>query len=128
MARIASTGGFVTVSDRPLPDGADPNIVNLNIKLFVVLSFGAAVFDPRPQSQGIGFQRGSIKDLTALEDHLVSSLRYDELPAEHRKAHWQSVLDELVQYEIASDPETLRSLPFELVPVQAVRDLFSEEQ
>ncbi len=83
----------MTVTDLPLPDGADPTVVNLSIKLFVVLSMGAAVFDPRPQSQGIGFQRGSIKDLTALENYLISSLRYDELPAEHRKAQWQPVLD-----------------------------------
>ncbi|HEU5105264.1 MAG TPA: hypothetical protein VFU11_05440 [Solirubrobacterales bacterium] len=124
MARIASTGGLVTVTSLPLPDEADPNIVNLSIKLFALLDVGAAVFDPRAQSQGIGFDRGSVKDLAQLEDHLLVGLRHDELPAEHRQAHWQPLLAELEKYEIHSDPETLRSLPFELVPVQAVRDLF----
>jgi hypothetical protein len=127
VARIASTGGLVTVTNLPLPEEGDPNIVNLSIKLFAVLEMGVAVFDPRPQSQGMGFNRGSIKGVAGLEDYLISSLRYDELPAEHRKAHWQPLLGELEKYEIQSDPETLRSLPFELVPVQAVRDLFAAE-
>src|SRR5215218_6188309 len=124
MARIASTGGLVTVTSFPPPDEADPSIINLGIKLFAVLDIGVAVFDPRAQSQGVGFDRDAIKDLAQLEDHLLAGLRHDELPAEHRQAHWQPLLGELEKYKIHSDPETLRSLPFELVPVQAVRDLF----
>ena len=119
----------MTLGNPPAEMEVDPGIVNLYVRLFAITDHGLAVMDERPQSQTYGTNRSDLASLDDLEGKLVAMLRFEDLPSEHRKMIWQPLLDELSKiFNIQSDPETLQSLPFELVPVRAVRNLFSGDQ
>jgi hypothetical protein len=108
-----------------LPDapGSDPSIVNLHVRLFAVLDLGVTVIDPHPQTMGVGINRESLGSTAELQELLQVSLRHGDLPADHREAHWQRIVDGLADFDIHTDPETLQALPFELLLTTDVQDL-----
>jgi hypothetical protein len=129
VARVKSIGGIVSMTNleaMPTAPQADPDIVNLNVRLFALLDIGLTVVDPQPQSMGMGTSRDGLTTVDHLEELVQGSLRASILPAGHRKAYWQRVVDELTLFDIHTDPETLQALPFELLVTREVRTLLDD--
>jgi len=118
MARVESAGGIATVQR---VDGGDPDLVNVNVRLFAKLDSGLLAIDRGPQSINAGVARVDLPDLASL---IPEALRSAEMTANHRASAWRGVLDDLREtYGIRTDPETLMSLPFDLVADGELRAL-----
>lgn len=118
MARVESAGGIATVQR---VDGGDPDLVNVNVRLFAKLDSGLLAVDRSPQSINAGVSR---EDLAELGSLIPQALRSDEMTAGRRASAWGGVLDELREtFGVSTDAETLMSLPFDLVADGELRAL-----
>jgi hypothetical protein len=121
MARVESAGGIATLHR---VDSADPKIVDVSLRLFAKVDVGLLAIDPDPQTFILTLPRGQLLDL---EEATLLSLRWSELEAEHRRGYWGGVMQVLREtYEVTTDPETLMSLPFELMPDAELRELLDK--
>jgi hypothetical protein len=111
MARVESAGGIATVQR---VDSEDPELVNVNVRLFAKLDSGLLAVDRSPQRVNAGIARTDLPDLASL---IPEALRSADLGSGHRASAWGGVLDDLREtFGVHTDPETLMSLPFDLVP------------
>jgi hypothetical protein len=118
MARVESAGGIATVQR---VESGDPELVNVNVRLFAKLDSGLLAVDRNPQSVNAGVARVDLPDLASL---IPEALRSTEMTADNRASAWRGVLDDLREsFAIRTDPETLMSLPFDLVADEELRAL-----
>jgi hypothetical protein len=116
MARVASVGGIAT-----LRRAENAGEVRVAIRLFAKLDDGLLAIDRDPQTLEVGLGR---EELGALDEAVVTALRFGELPPEERESHWGGVIEELREtFAVRTDPETLMSLPFDLVADGELRRL-----
>lgn len=124
MARVVSTGGFVTLLD--MDRDLDPKTavtINLNVRLFALVDNGLLAIDPASQSTGGGYSRDSLPSRSRLGDVTSAIFRIPQLPSGHRGAIWGGVIAALKELNIETDPETLQALPFEAIPIGRVLDV-----
>lgn len=118
MARVESAGGIATVQR---VESGDAELVNVNVRLFAKLDSGLLAVDRNPQSVNAGVARVDLPDLASL---IPEALRSTEMTADNRASAWRGVLDDLREsFAIRTDPETLMSLPFDLVADAELRAL-----
>ncbi len=124
MARVQSAGATARILQ--LPEGAegDKDIVNVAMRFFVVLEDGTRVVDEASSTTTIG--TGADR-LHQLQDIAVIGLRYGQLPSDHRKAQWGRLIEQLAALGIATDAETLMSLPFVVEPDEELRARMGSE-
>jgi hypothetical protein len=118
MARVESVGGIATLQRVEVED---PDLVNVNVRLFAKLDSGLMAVDRSPQSVNAGVARADLPELGGL---VQEALRSDAMTAGHRASAWGGVLDDLREtFGISTDAETLMSLPFDLVADGELRAL-----
>jgi hypothetical protein len=118
MARVRSAGGIATLHHIDHDDGNEVHVV---VRLFAKLDDGMLAIDRDPVSLDVGVPAGQ---LATLHDAVVTALRFGELPEEERQSYWGGVVEELREtFSVRTDPETLMSLPFDLVPDGELRGL-----
>ena len=110
MARVESAGAIATLQRG---GEEDPARVDVNVRLFAKLDSGLLAVDRNPQSVSAEIHREDLHDLSSL---IQEALRSDELTSDHRASAWGGVLEDLHEtFGVSTDPETLMSLPFDLV-------------
>jgi hypothetical protein len=122
MARVMSVGGIGTLMETRMgaqPEGAS---VNIAVALFAKLDQGVLVIDPNSYTLTVAMPLDERASAERLEETLWTMFSFGDLPPEHRQSHWQRVVDALAERGISTDPETLMSLPFELVLERAALD------
>jgi hypothetical protein len=118
MARVESAGGIATLQRVEDQDG---DHIDVNVRLFAKLDSGLLAVDRNPQSVSAGIHREDLHDLPSL---IQQALRSGELTSDHRASAWGGVLEDLREtFGVSTDPETLMSLPFDLVPDGELRRL-----
>jgi hypothetical protein len=126
MAHVRLVGGIATINRVAEERGADPDLVNVYVRLFAKLTDGLLAIDPDPQSVGIGIASDQVH---ILPDQLTRSLGVavgGVLPSELRAAHWGRVVKILAeQFGVSTDAETLMALPFSLLTVGGLSELIS---
>jgi hypothetical protein len=120
MARVESVGGIATLQRSEVEDPERPDV---NVRLFAKLDSGLLAVDRNPQSINAGVHRDDLHDLASL---IQQALRSAEMTADHRASAWGGVLDDLGEtFGVHTDPETLMSLPFDLVADGELRALLA---
>ena len=120
MARVESAGGIATLQRG---DTGDPDLVDVNVRLFAKLDSGLLAIDRNPQSVNAGIHRADLHDLPSL---IQQALRSDELTSDHRASAWGGVIEDLREtFGVSTDPETLMSLPFDLLADGELRALLA---
>jgi len=138
MAHVRLVGGIATINrpsatiNRPSatinrPSEARshaPDLINVYVRLFAKLNNGLLAIDPHPQSMRVGVPHDQAR---TLPDRVTRSLGVavgGVLPSELRAAKWGRVVEILdEQFGVATDPETLMALPFNLLTVGGLSEL-----
>jgi len=107
--------GAIASLNHESPD--DPDWAIVDLRLFARTDGGDEVVDPQ-NSARVRIERSK---LAALELSVQMSLRLRQAPTGPRKEAWQRIADALASRGIATDPETLRPMKFELRPDDELR-------
>lgn len=115
MPSIRNVGASASLND----DGHDdPAFARVDLRLFALTDAGEQVDDPQPVSTSVRCERSK---LAALELSVQMSLRLRQAPTGARLEAWQRICDELAARGIETDPATLHSSAFRLVPDEQLR-------
>jgi len=94
---------------------ADPNMLNLDARLFADLHDWQRIVDPAPQSFALGGPVPSGPNPVAeLRDSVLMGLQDPRIPSGHRQSTWGSLIGALSDAGVQTDGETLKSLPVRL--------------
>ena len=99
-------------------DAEDPAFATVVLRLFALTGGGEQVDDPQPSSVSVRCERAK---LAALELSVQMSLRLRQPPTGARLEAWRRICDELAARGIETDPATLHSSRFRLVPDEELR-------
>ena len=125
MARVQSIGAIATLSRLRPEEQQEDSLVNVHLRLYAKVDNGLLAIDPNPQTSVVGLARDG---LGAIEEAVQFALWMPQTPTEHRQAQFARVIEELrVQHGVEIDAETLRSLPFELLPDAELRELIASD-
>jgi hypothetical protein len=114
-ASVRNVGAVASLSDAP-PDAA--GYATVGLRLFATTNGGERVLDPQTPSVSI---RIDPSKLAALELSVQMSLRLRQPPSGVRLAAWERIAAELAARGIETDPVTLHSLGFALVPDEELK-------
>ncbi|CAN5241739.1 hypothetical protein BH20ACT16_BH20ACT16_11850 [soil metagenome] len=115
MPSIRNVGATASFNE----DGRDdPDFAKVDLRLFALTDGGEQVDDPQPAPTSVRCERSK---LAALELSVQMSLRLRQAPTGARLEAWQRISEELAAHGIETDPETLHTSTFRLVPDEELR-------